>query len=139
MNETSFEVRAVGRVESPLADVDAAPRQADEGAPAAWLVFEPELLPALSSVRPGDRVIVLTWLHHARRDVLSVHPRGDAARPREGVFSTRSPHRPNPVGLHRVEIVAVDGTRVQVRGLEAVDGTPVTDVKPVLDDEIGER
>ncbi|HET6231585.1 MAG TPA: tRNA (N6-threonylcarbamoyladenosine(37)-N6)-methyltransferase TrmO [Longimicrobiaceae bacterium] len=139
MNETSFEVRAVGRVESPLAVVEAAPRQADEGAPAAWLVFEPEMLPALSSIRLGDRAIVLTWLHHARRDVLSVHPRGDPARPREGVFSTRSPHRPNPVGLHRVEIVAVDGPRVQVRGLEAVDGTPIIDLKPVLDDEIGER
>jgi tRNA-methyltransferase O len=94
---TSFEVKAIGRVESPLTDLESAPRQADEGAPGAWLVFEPEMLEGLWSLRPGDELIAVTWLHRARRDVLSVHPRGDTSRPQEGIFSTRSPHRPNPM------------------------------------------
>jgi tRNA-Thr(GGU) m(6)t(6)A37 methyltransferase TsaA len=135
----SFEVKAIGRVESILTDPGSAPRQADEGAPAAWLIFEPEVLEGLRDIRAGDDVIVITWLDRARRDVLSVHPRGDASRPQEGVFSTRSPHRPNPIGLHRVEIVAVDGRRLQVRHLEAVDGTPIIDLKPVLSDDISTR
>jgi tRNA-Thr(GGU) m(6)t(6)A37 methyltransferase TsaA len=136
---TSFEVKAIGRVESPLTDLASAPRQADEGAPEAWLVFEPDVLEGLQSLRPGDEILVLTWLDRARRDVLSVHPRGDISRPQEGVFSTRSPHRPNPIGLHRAEITAVDGRRVRVRSLEALDGTPIVDVKPVLSGEISER
>jgi tRNA-Thr(GGU) m(6)t(6)A37 methyltransferase TsaA len=136
---TSFEVRAIGRVESSLIDLESAPRQADEGAPETWLVFEPEMLDGLQSLRPGDEILLLTWLDRARRDVLSVHPRGDTSRPQEGVFSTRSPHRPNPIGLHRAEITAIDGRRVQVRHLEALDGTPILDVKPVLSGEIGER
>jgi len=136
---TSFEVKTIGTVESPLTDLGSAPRQADEGAPEAWLVFEPEMLEALQSLRPGDEILVLTWLDRARRDVLSVHPRGDTSRPREGVLSTRSPHRPNPIGLHRAEITAIDGRRVQVRSLEALDGTPIIDLKPVLSGEIGER
>jgi tRNA-Thr(GGU) m(6)t(6)A37 methyltransferase TsaA len=136
---TSFEVKAIGRVESPLTDLESAPRQADEDAPEAWLVFEPEVLEGIRNVRPGDEVIVLTWLDRARRDVLSVHPRGDTSRAKEGVFSTRSPHRPNPIGLHRVEITAVDGRRARVRQLEALDGTPILDVKPVLSGAIGER
>jgi tRNA-Thr(GGU) m(6)t(6)A37 methyltransferase TsaA len=129
---TSFQVRAIGRVESPLTDRESAPRQPDEGAPAAWLVFEPAVREALTNLRPGDEVLLLTWLDRARRDVLRVHPRGDASRPEEGVFSTRSPDRPNPIGLHRVEILAVDGTRVRVRNLEALDATPILDVKPIL-------
>ena len=136
---TSFEVKAIGRVESSLTDLASAPRQADEGAPEAWLVFEPEMLEGLQSLRPGDEVLVLTWLDRARRDVLSVHPRGDTSRPQEGVFSTRSPHRPNPIGLHRAEITAIDGRRVRVRSLEALDGTPIVDIKPVLSEEISER
>ena len=136
---TSFEVKAIGRVESPLTDLESAPRQADEDAPEAWLVFEPEVLEGLRSVRPGDEVILITWLDRARRDVLSVHPRGDTSRAKEGVFSTRSPHRPNPIGLHRVEITAVDGRRARVRQLEALDGTPILDVKPVLSGAISER
>jgi tRNA-Thr(GGU) m(6)t(6)A37 methyltransferase TsaA len=136
---TSFEVKVIGRVESPLTDLESAPRQADEGAPEAWLVFEPEMLEGLRSLRPGDEVIVLTWLDRARRDVLRVHPRGDASRAEEGVFSTRSSHRPNPIGLHRVEITATDGRRVRVRQLEAVDGTPIIDLKPVLSEDISER
>jgi tRNA-Thr(GGU) m(6)t(6)A37 methyltransferase TsaA len=135
----SFEVRTIGRVESPLTDPGSAPRQADEGAPVAWLVFDVGMLPGLASLQPGDEVIVLTWLDRARRDVLSVHPRGDEARPMQGVFSTRSPHRPNPIGLHRVEINAIDGARMQVRSLEAFDGTPIIDLKPVLADAVHER
>jgi tRNA-Thr(GGU) m(6)t(6)A37 methyltransferase TsaA len=136
---TSYQVNAIGTVESVLTDLDSAPRQADEGAPAAWLVFDPEVAEGLRSLRPGDALLVLTWLHRARRDVLSVHPRGDVSRPEEGVFGTRSPHRPNPIGLHRVEVTAVDGLRVQVRGLEAIDGTPILDVKPVLAGDVGLR
>jgi tRNA-Thr(GGU) m(6)t(6)A37 methyltransferase TsaA len=102
-------------------------------------VFEPEVLEGLRSLRPGDEIILITWLDRARRDVLSVHPRGDTSRPEEGVFSTRSPHRPNPIGLHQVEITAIDGLRVRVRSLEALDGTPIIDVKPVLSGDITQR
>ena len=108
-------------------------------APSAWLVFTEEVREGLASLRPGDQLIVLTWLDRANRDVLVVHARGDTSRPREGVFSTRSPHRPNPIGLHRVEVVAVEGLRVQVDHLEALDGTPIVDVKPVLAENVGER
>ena len=139
MNVTTFELRPIGRVESTLTALDAAPRQADEGAPSAWLVFDKEVREGLANLRPGDQLIVLTWLDRARRDVLVVHPRGDTSRPREGVFSTRSPHRPNPIGLHRVQVVAVEGLRVQVDHLEAVHGTPIVDVKPVLAEDAGER
>lgn len=139
MTVTTFELRPIGRVESPLRTLDAAPRQADEGAPSAWLVFTEEVRGGLASLRPGDQLMVLTWLDRAHRDVLVVHPRGDTSRPREGVFSTRSPHRPNPIGLHRVEVVAVEGLRVQVDHLEALDGTPIVDVKPVLAENVGER
>jgi tRNA-Thr(GGU) m(6)t(6)A37 methyltransferase TsaA len=133
---TSVDLKVIGRVESPLTELDAAPRQADEGAPEAVLVFGPEVLEGLRSLRPGQQVLLLTWLDRARRDVLSVHPRGDTARPEEGVFSTRSPHRPNPIGLHRVEISSIDGLRVRVGALEAIDGTPILDVKPLLDEDI---
>lgn len=132
----TFEVKPIGRVESALTDLASAPRQPDEGAPGAWLVFEPEVLPALRNLRPGDEVLVLTWLDRARRDVVSVHPRGDVSRPEEGVFSTRSPHRPNPIGLHRVEITAIEGQRVRVRSLEALDRTPIIDVKPILSEDV---
>ena len=116
---TSFEVKAIGRVESPLTGLESAPRQADEGAPEAWLVFEPEFVEGLRNLRTGREVILITWLHRARRDVLSVHPRGDVSRPAEGVFSTRSSQRPNPIGLHNVEITAIEGRRMRVRSLEA--------------------
>ena len=134
-----FEVSQIGRVESPLTDPESAPKQGDEGAPEAWLAFEPYVLEGLDGIRAGDEVVVLTWLHQARRDVLRVHPRGDVSRPQQGVFSTRSPHRPNPIGLHRVEIASVDGGRVRVRNLEAVDGTPIVDLKPVLSRDVSER
>ena len=123
---------AIGIVESPLTDREAAPKQGDEGAPDAWLAFEAHLAPALDGIAVGDELLVLTWLDRARRDVLRVHPRGDAARPEQGVFNTRSPDRPNPIGVHRVTVVAIDGLRLRVAALEALDGTPVVDVKPVL-------
>lgn len=122
----------VGRVESPLTSVAEAPRQADEGAPSAWLVFEPTFGEAASGIAPGDELLVLTWLHLADRSVLSTRPRDDPARPLTGVFSTRSPDRPNPIGLHKVRALAVDGLRVEVDHLEALDGTPIVDVKPPL-------
>jgi tRNA-Thr(GGU) m(6)t(6)A37 methyltransferase TsaA len=134
-----FELTPIGRVESPLTDLDSAPKQGDEGAPEALLVFEPAVVDALDGIRAGDEVIVITWLHRARRDVLRVHPRGDTSRAEQGVFSTRSPHRPNPIGLHRVEVTSIDGGRVRVRNLEAIDGTPVVDVKPVLPADVSER
>ena len=115
-----------------MSDPAQAPKQAGEGAPAAWLVLDSAVLDGLADVRPGDRMIVLTWLDRAERDVLEVHPRDDPANPLRGVFSTRSQDRPNPIGLHEVEVLAVDGLRVHVQPLEAVDGTPVVDVKPVL-------
>jgi tRNA-Thr(GGU) m(6)t(6)A37 methyltransferase TsaA len=139
MHGLSFEVKPIGRVESSLADLALAPRQADEGAPEAWLVFEPEMLEGLRTLQPGDEIILLTWLDRARRDVLSVHPRGDQSRAQEGVFSTRSPHRPNPIGLHRVEITAINGHRIRVRSLEALDGTPILDLKPILSEDVGLR
>jgi tRNA-Thr(GGU) m(6)t(6)A37 methyltransferase TsaA len=134
-----FEVTSIGHVESPLTDPADAPRQGDEGAPDADLVFDPAVLEGLAGIRPGDELMLLTWLDRARRDVLRVHPRGDLSRPEQGVFSTRSPHRPNPIGLHRVEVLSVDGGRVRVRNLEAVDGTPIVDVKPVLSGDVDER
>jgi tRNA-Thr(GGU) m(6)t(6)A37 methyltransferase TsaA len=132
MSEARFEVTPVGRVESPLTDRASAPLQGHEGSPEAWLVFEPWVRAGLEGIRPGDEVIVLTWLDRARRDMLRVHPRGDLANPEQGVFATRSPDRPNPIGLHRVEIVSVDGDRFRVRNLEALDATPILDVKPLL-------
>ena len=133
MTGRPYELRPVGRVESPLVDPSLAPKQGDEGSPEAWLVFDAAVLPALADIEPGSPAIVLTWLHRARRDVLRVHPRDDPANPEQGVFSTRSQDRPNPIGVHRVEVVSVEGERVRVRDLEAVDGTPILDVKPVLD------
>ncbi|MGN9807666.1 tRNA (N6-threonylcarbamoyladenosine(37)-N6)-methyltransferase TrmO [Micromonospora sp. L32] len=134
----AYELRPVGWVESPLTEADLAPKQGDEGAPEAWLVFSPAVGAALRDLRPGAEVLVLTWLDRARRDVLAVHPRGDRSRPETGVFNTRSPDRPNPIGLHRVRVLVVDGLRVRVADLEALDGTPVLDVKPVLAG-LGER
>jgi tRNA-Thr(GGU) m(6)t(6)A37 methyltransferase TsaA len=132
VSEQTYQVQPIGWVESPLTDRDAAPKQGDEGAPPARIVFRPEFRKAATNLRIGDEVLVLTWLHLGRRDVLSVHPRGDSSRPRQGVFSTRSPDRPNPIGLHAVTIVAIEADAITVRNLEAIDGTPVLDVKPVL-------
>jgi tRNA-Thr(GGU) m(6)t(6)A37 methyltransferase TsaA len=127
-------LQAIGHVESSLTDKALAPKQGNEGAPYAWLVFRPSVREALSDLKKGDEVIVLTWLDRADRDVLQVHPRDDPSRPLTGVFSTRSADRPNPIGLHRVQIVSiVDGLRFLVRNLEALHMTPILDVKPVLE------
>jgi tRNA-Thr(GGU) m(6)t(6)A37 methyltransferase TsaA len=137
--EGTFDLRPIGSVSSPLTDMESAPMQGDEGAPDAWITFEPDVMDALQGVEPGDELIVLTWLDRADRDVLVVHPRGDTSRPLTGVFATRSPHRPNPIGLHRVEIASIDGARVKVRNLEALDATPIVDVKAVLSEDASER
>jgi tRNA-Thr(GGU) m(6)t(6)A37 methyltransferase TsaA len=128
----AYEIRPVGHVESSLVDRASAPKQGFEGAPQAWLVFHPDVTEGIRDLAVGAEIFVLTWLHQARRDVLAVHPRDDPRNPETGVFSTRSQDRPNPIGLHRVTIAAVDGPRVLVRDLEAFDGTPILDVKPVL-------
>lgn len=133
MDDGQYVVRPIGRVESPLVDPSAAPKQGFEGSPPARIVFDPAVREGLRDLRPGTQVIILTWLDRADRDVLVVHPRDDLSNPQRGVFSTRSSDRPNPVGLHRVTVVAVDGLSVDVEDLEALDGTPVVDVKPVLD------
>ena len=132
MADPGYVVHPIGWVESPLVDPDAAPNQGDEGAPDAWLVLDPSLRLAVRDLEVGAEAIVLTWLDRADRDTLVVHPRGDPNRPPTGVFSTRSQDRPNPIGLHTVEIMAIEDTRIQVRRLEAVDRTPFIDIKPVL-------
>jgi tRNA-Thr(GGU) m(6)t(6)A37 methyltransferase TsaA len=127
-----YELRPVGAVQSELIDPSVAPKQGDEGGPEAWLVLDAAVAPAARDLRPGDEIIVLTWLHRARRDVLEVHPRDDPENPERGVFSTRSQDRPNPIGLHRVTVVAVEATRIRVRDMEAINGTPIVDLKPAL-------
>ena len=127
-----IEIKPVGRVESPLTDRAKAPKQGHEGAPEAWIVFEPDLIDALHELEPGDEVLVFTWLDRGKRDVLQTPPRDDPANPIQGVFNTRSPDRPNPIGLHPVTVVAIEGPRMLVSELEALDGTPVIDVKPVI-------
>ncbi|HEY1333936.1 MAG TPA: tRNA (N6-threonylcarbamoyladenosine(37)-N6)-methyltransferase TrmO [Myxococcaceae bacterium] len=124
-------LRPVGVVRSELTERERAPMQGDEGAPDAWIELRPEVASAAASLTAGDELLVLTWLHEADRSVLEVRPRGDRTRPLTGVFSTRSPDRPNPVGLHRVRVLAVEPRRIRVGPLEAIDGTPVIDLKPV--------
>jgi tRNA-Thr(GGU) m(6)t(6)A37 methyltransferase TsaA len=131
---TAFQLRVIGHVSSPLRTPAEAPRQGDEGAPDADLVFADDVVDGLRNLAVGEQIIVLTWLHEGDRSVLAVHPRGDPNRPLTGVFSTRSPDRPNPIGLHRVTVLGVHGPRVHVSGIEAIDGTPIVDVKPVLGD-----
>jgi tRNA-Thr(GGU) m(6)t(6)A37 methyltransferase TsaA len=139
MIDERIELTPIGRIESPLTDPATAPKQADEGAPGAWLVLDTGVLAGLEGIKAGDEILVLTWLDQAQRDVLSVHPRGDLSRPPQGVFSTRSPDRPNPIGLHRVEVAEIDGNRLRLGGLEALDGTPILDLKPVLSADIHRR
>jgi tRNA-Thr(GGU) m(6)t(6)A37 methyltransferase TsaA len=138
MTGGDLELRPIGFIESALTALDEAPPQADEGAPGAWLVLEPAVAAALEGVGVGARIVVLTWLDRADRTVLTTHPRGDVRRPVQGVFATRAPDRPNPIGLHETTVLSVDGLRVRVDQIEAVDGTPVLDIKPVLA-RVGER
>ena len=125
-------LRPVGVVRSELRSRSDAPRQGHEGAPDAWVEVFPRFAEAVRGLAAGDEVLVVTWLHRARRDVLRVHPRSERRNPIAGVFATRSPDRPNPLGLHRVTVRAVDGARLRVGPIEAIDGTPVVDIKPVL-------
>jgi tRNA-Thr(GGU) m(6)t(6)A37 methyltransferase TsaA len=132
MSEPAYQLQPVGWVESSLTGRADAPKQGDEGAPQARIVFHPEVWEAAADLRAGDEILVFTWLHQGDRETLSVHPRDDLTRPRQGVFSTRSSDRPNPIGLHRTTIVSVDENAISVRNLEAINGTPVIDIKPVL-------
>jgi tRNA-Thr(GGU) m(6)t(6)A37 methyltransferase TsaA len=132
MNPIAYTIEPIGFVRSDLTQLEAAPRQGDEGAPAAWLELTPLAALGLTGLMVGDELIILTWLHLAQRDVLQVHPRGDLDRPLTGVFATRSPDRPNPVGVHRVSVLEVAQQRLRVAPLEAVEGTPIVDIKPVL-------
>lgn len=129
---TTPAIRPIGTVRSALRSPEEAPHQGDEGAPDAWLELADELAPGLDGIAVGDELLVLTWLHQTRRDELRVHPRGDASRPAIGVFATRSPDRPNPIGLHRVRVLETAPGRLKVGPLEAIDGTPIVDLKPVL-------
>ncbi|TWD84242.1 tRNA-Thr(GGU) m(6)t(6)A37 methyltransferase TsaA [Kribbella amoyensis] len=131
---TDFVLRPIGVVESDLTDLAGAPRQGDEGAPDAWLVLDPAFAEAWQHLVVGDELLLFTWFDRADRETLVVHPRSDVTRPPTGVFSTRSPDRPNPIGLHRITLLAIDAQRLHVGPLEAIDGTPVLDLKPVLGD-----
>ena len=136
---STIALRPIGQVESPLKEPAGAPKQADEGAPEAVLAIESQFAAGLTGLEAGDEIVVLTWLDRAQRDVLVNHPRSDRSRPVAGVFTTRSPHRPNPIGIHQVTVAAIDGGRVRVRGIEAIDGTPILDIKGVLDPDIEKR
>ena len=131
MTEPDFVLKPIGYVRSVLKDRQEAPRQGNEGAPDAWIDIDPAFTDAAADLRHGDTLILLTWFHEARREVQKVHPRNILGRPLTGVFSTRSPDRPNPIGLHRVTLLEVEGLRLHVEPLEAIDGTPVVDIKPV--------
>ena len=134
MESRPYQVEPIGFVRSELKELENAPMQGDEGAPDAWLELTPSAAPGLRGIQPGKELIILTWFHLAERDVLQVHPRGDINRPLTGVFATRSPDRPNPIGLHRVSVleVAEAERKLRVAPLEAIDGTPIVDIKPVL-------
>ena len=133
LSDLNYELWPIGWVESPLLDPEAAPKQGSEGSPEAWLILDERFSEGLRNLEVGTEVLVLTWLDRARRDVLVVHPRDNPGNPLTGVFSTRSADRPNPIGLHRVQILFIQGTRIRVRNLEAIDRTPILDLKPVLD------
>ena len=135
----SFTIEPIGVVRSELIRLEEAPMQGDEGAPEAWLELSPLAAPGLAGIQAGDKLVVLTWLHLADRDVLQVHPRGDLNRPLTGVFATRSPDRPNPVGIHRVSVLEVREQKLRVTPLEAIDGTPIVDIKPVLTENASDR
>ena len=125
-------IRPIGFIRSDLKSRDEAPRQGPERAPDAWLELSPRFVEGLQGIGMGEEIILVTWLHEARRDILKVHPRGDESVPLTGVFATRSPDRPNPLGLHRVTVREIVGGRIRIGPIEAIDGTPVADIKPVL-------
>jgi tRNA-Thr(GGU) m(6)t(6)A37 methyltransferase TsaA len=125
-------LRPIGVIRSGLKERSKAPKQASKGAPDAWLEVHPFAAPALDGLAVGDEIIVLTWLHRAHRDVLKVHPRSDPSRLLTGVFATRSPDRPNPIGLHQVTVRKITKKRLRIGPIEAIDGTPVIDIKPLL-------
>lgn len=129
----TFSVEPIGVIRSELKNIEDAPLFYTEGAPNAVLEVFPAYLEGLDRIQVGDEIIVITWLHRARRAVLKLHPRGDAARPLTGVFSTRSPDRPNPLGLHRARVLEMNLHRVRIGPIEAIDGTPVIDIKPVVE------
>jgi len=139
MSSTLYTIEPIGFVRSELRELEEAPMQGDEGAPEAWLELTRQAASGLMGIQPGDELILLTWLHLAERDVLQVHPRGDLTRPLTGVFATRSPDRPNPIGLHRVSVLEVTGQKLRVAPLEAIDGTPIVDIKPVLSVDSSDR
>lgn len=132
MVETSYMIKPIGVIRSELSSREAAPRQGYEGAPEAWLEVDSTVAEGLEGIAAGVEIIVITWFHQSHRDVLKVHPRGDKNKPLTGVFATRSPNRPNPLGLHRVTVLETDGNRLRINQIEAIDGTPVVDIKPVL-------
>lgn len=125
------QLRPIGVIRSTIKKRSEAPKQGSEGAPDAWLEVSPLVAPGLDGLAAGDDIVVVTWLHQARRDVLKVHPRSDRHRPLTGVFATRSPDRPNPLGLHPVTVREVTKNRLRIGPIEAIDGTPVVDIKPL--------
>jgi tRNA-Thr(GGU) m(6)t(6)A37 methyltransferase TsaA len=139
MSSEFYTIEPIGVIRSQLTRLEDAPMQGDEGAPEAWLEINQSVAAGIAGIEAGDELIVLTWLHLAERDILQVHPRGDINRPLTGVFATRSPDRPNPIGLHRVSILEVKEQKLRVAPLEAIDGTPIVDIKPVLATSASER
>lgn len=129
---TNYSVEPIGVVRSALRDASAAPKQGSEGAPSAWIEVDSRFKAAIHGLVAGDRLILLTWLHEGRRNLQQVHPRDDVNAPLKGVFATRSADRPNPIGLHPVTLLAIEGLRLLVSPLEAIDGTPILDIKPAL-------
>ena len=134
MTENQYAIKPIGVIRSLLTNLDEAPRQGDEGGHKAWLELHEPVAPGLIGLEVDDEIMVVTWLHLAQRDVLQVHPRGERERSLTGVFATRSPHRPNPIGMHRVSILEINDHSLKVAPMEAVDGTPIVDIKPVLKD-----
>lgn len=132
MLETVYSLAPIGVLHSPLKRREDAPNQGREGAPGAWLDVNATVAEGLEGIEVGHEIFLITWLHLSQRDILKVHPRGDKTVPLAGVFATRSPDRPNPLGLHRVTVLEIAGNRLKVGPIEAIDGTPVVDIKPVL-------
>ena len=132
MNETWYDIKPIGVIRSELSDRHSAPRQGHKGAPDAWVEINSSVLEGLEGITVGSEIVLITWLHKSHREILKVHPHGDKDKPTTGVFSTRSPDRPNPIGLHRVSVLEITENRIKVIPLEAIDGTPVVDIKPVL-------